>query len=272
MDPVKTSPEEVTARMVWAPYAAATAVVLALAGIIYGTWNRSQTRQARQLVTELVNVPPAAFSYALEKVRPFESRARPLLRAVLSEPTAKPERQLNAALALAAMGEVQVSNLLALSIFTDGLTPGHLGALARESRVAREQIGWRMAAATSPQDRARLATVAWFLGDPAPLEQLVAGDANPDRRTAFIHGYPRWGTDPLALERLLEKAGLAPEHGDLRSGVCAALGLTAGDVPVNFDFKWADNCLATGAWADFTLNGDAAPNDRFNYRVQSPAK
>jgi len=34
------------------------------------------------------------------------------------------------------------------------------------------------------------------------------------------------------------------------------------------DFKWADNCLQANDWTDFTLNGDAAPNDRFNYRAQ----
>jgi len=33
------------------------------------------------------------------------------------------------------------------------------------------------------------------------------------------------------------------------------------------DFKWADNIQQTGEWSDFTLNGDAAPNDRFNYRA-----
>ena len=37
-----------------------------------------------------------------------------------------------------------------------------------------------------------------------------------------------------------------------------------------FDFKWADNILETGEWSDFTLNGDAAPNDRFNYRALIP--
>jgi hypothetical protein len=36
--------------------------------------------------------------------------------------------------------------------------------------------------------------------------------------------------------------------------------------PAQIDFKWADNCIFTGDWTDFTLNGDAAPNDRFNYR------
>lgn len=37
--------------------------------------------------------------------------------------------------------------------------------------------------------------------------------------------------------------------------------------PATLDFKWADNLQQTGDWSDFTLNGDAAPNDRFNYRV-----
>jgi hypothetical protein len=37
--------------------------------------------------------------------------------------------------------------------------------------------------------------------------------------------------------------------------------------PAKFDFKWTDNCFAANDWTDFTLNGDAAPNDRFNYRA-----
>jgi hypothetical protein len=45
----------------------------------------------------------------------------------------------------------------------------------------------------------------------------------------------------------------------------SALGL--GAPPDQFDFKWADNCITVGDWTDFTLNGDAAPNDRFNYRA-----
>ncbi len=46
---------------------------------------------------------------------------------------------------------------------------------------------------------------------------------------------------------------------------CSALGLK--QIPEYIDFKWADNIQQTGEWSDFTLNGDAAPNDRFNYRV-----
>ncbi|MHB9078622.1 MAG: hypothetical protein ACYC3X_14140 [Pirellulaceae bacterium] len=35
------------------------------------------------------------------------------------------------------------------------------------------------------------------------------------------------------------------------------------------DFKWADNILRTGEASDFTLHGDVAPNDRFNFRLRS---
>ncbi len=44
-----------------------------------------------------------------------------------------------------------------------------------------------------------------------------------------------------------------------------SLGLTAQAAGV--DFKWSDNCFERGDWSDFTVNGDAAPNDRFNYRA-----
>ena len=46
----------------------------------------------------------------------------------------------------------------------------------------------------------------------------------------------------------------------------AALGLT--HLPAAIDFKWADHCFSQGDWTDFTLRGDAAPDDRFNYRAK----
>jgi hypothetical protein len=45
----------------------------------------------------------------------------------------------------------------------------------------------------------------------------------------------------------------------------SALQLGAGRHTI--DFKWADNIQQTGDPSDFTLNGDSAPNDRFNYRA-----
>jgi hypothetical protein len=45
-----------------------------------------------------------------------------------------------------------------------------------------------------------------------------------------------------------------------------ALGMTS--IPEAIDFKWTDNVPASGEAVDFTLHGDAAPNDRFNYRAR----
>jgi hypothetical protein len=39
-------------------------------------------------------------------------------------------------------------------------------------------------------------------------------------------------------------------------------------LPAEIDFKWADNIQQTGEASDFTLHGDVAPNDRFNYRAK----
>ena len=41
--------------------------------------------------------------------------------------------------------------------------------------------------------------------------------------------------------------------------------------PAALHFKWADHVHASGDWSDFTLNGDAAPNDRFNFRAAPAA-
>lgn len=46
----------------------------------------------------------------------------------------------------------------------------------------------------------------------------------------------------------------------------AALGVAA--LPAEFYFKWADNLSPDGTAAGFTINGDAAPDDRFNYRAR----
>ena len=38
--------------------------------------------------------------------------------------------------------------------------------------------------------------------------------------------------------------------------------------PRAVDFKWTDNCENDKTWRDFSLHGDAAPNDRFNFRAK----
>ncbi|HVC97073.1 MAG TPA: hypothetical protein VND64_25565 [Pirellulales bacterium] len=48
----------------------------------------------------------------------------------------------------------------------------------------------------------------------------------------------------------------------------ADLGLADRNLPVQFDFKWADNVQEPGKINEFTLNGDCAPNGRFNFRYR----
>jgi hypothetical protein len=49
------------------------------------------------------------------------------------------------------------------------------------------------------------------------------------------------------------------------AGSRAVIGIAA--LPATIDFEWADNIQQMGEWSDFTLDGDAAPNDRYNYRA-----
>jgi len=41
-------------------------------------------------------------------------------------------------------------------------------------------------------------------------------------------------------------------------------------MPKEFHFKWADGIKLNGEWSDFTLHGDVAPNDRYNYKAVLP--
>lgn len=49
----------------------------------------------------------------------------------------------------------------------------------------------------------------------------------------------------------------------------AALGLTAGEAPVKFDFKWADNLQNPNDPMDLYVSGDVAPDGRFSYRYSA---
>ena len=93
----------------------------------------------------------------------------------------------------------------------------------------------------------------------ATISSSTAGDVAAGKTTirANIGGQYQWGaprTIPLAMrDNQLELS--------IPRWILGANSL-------DFDFKWADNCHDKGDWTDFTLNGDAAPNDRFNYRFK----
>jgi len=115
---------------------------------------------------------------------------------------------------------------------------------------------------------------------PGPMLFLdVDGDPNTGwLGYDFVVGRRRGEGGTLLLER--NQAGAyrwgspreisAATSGD---GLELAIPLSALDLPgdlKSIDFKWADAIAETGDWSDFTLNGDVAPNDRFNYRAIFP--
>jgi hypothetical protein len=116
--------------------------------------------------------------------------------------------------------------------------------------------------------------------DPAWMVLLIDVDANP--KTGWLGYDAVVNRTPGALERnvggrdewaspvsiLLAASGREVELSLPR----ADLGLKT--LPAAVDFKWLDNIPLATAPAGFTLHGDAAPNDRYNFhaplRVPSP--
>ena len=91
---------------------------------------------------------------------------------------------------------------------------------------------------------------------------LVANRKVGDSATTFVErnigGRYAWGSP---VERPFRVVG-----NELELAIPRAL-LGIATLPATIDFKWADNIQQTGDWSDFTLNGDVAPNDRYNYRA-----
>jgi hypothetical protein len=106
-----------------------------------------------------------------------------------------------------------------------------------------------------------------------PYWMLLYIDADHDPKTGWL-GYDLMIDHGKARRNVAGKYGWT-EAGDITSRAAgnelelaiprAALGLS--HLPATLDFKWADNIRQTGDAADFMLNGDTAPNDRFNYRA-----
>jgi hypothetical protein len=96
-----------------------------------------------------------------------------------------------------------------------------------------------------------------WLGYDFVINRKVAGDGTTSLERN-VDGKYQWGVAETIHYRT---AGNELE-------VAVPWNLLGTKLPATLDFKWADNIQQTGDWSDFTLNGDAAPNDRFNYRAR----
>jgi len=83
---------------------------------------------------------------------------------------------------------------------------------------------------------------------------LLDTDANP--RTGWL------GYDAII------RPGVSPNLAYRVAGCEMELALPRSMVQDTFNFKWIDNIASGGDASAFTLDGDAAPNDRFNYQAQ----
>jgi hypothetical protein len=92
--------------------------------------------------------------------------------------------------------------------------------------------------------------------DPNWMLLLIDSDANP--RTGWL------GYDTVIRPGVTAYAPFKAKGNELE------LVLPRGLVHTTFDFKWCDNIAPQGDAVRFTLDGDAAPNDRFNYRAELP--
>ena len=101
-----------------------------------------------------------------------------------------------------------------------------------------------------------------WMGYDFVLNRTGAGEGTATLEKCQGNEY-KWG-DPVVVQ--LRAVGSELEVAIPKN----ALGVT--EVTRWIDFKWADNIQQTGEWSDFTLNGDVAPNDRFNYRALLEAK
>ena len=112
------------------------------------------------------------------------------------------------------------------------------------------------------------ARVSFYVRTASPLVpgdaknwMLLFVDADCDAMTGWL-GYD-----------LTIRPGAPPADVKVAAGACEielsipVSQLPGGVLPPQFEFKWADNCLEKKEWSDFTLHGDAAPNDRYNYRA-----
>jgi hypothetical protein len=201
------------------------AMLLVLGPLGYWGLTRSEAKLDQALVQALLTARPEAVPNAIAKLQPFQARTLPQLRTEFDQ-AANSQNKLNAALALAAFGKVDVPFLLTSAAEAPpGQCMNIVRALYREKTSALAEIPRRIAQAKAPAARARLGTVALFLSDLAPLKELTLRNPDPTNRTASIHGYREWPGDPLQLATILQTVRTNSGLADFRSALCAALAL-----------------------------------------------
>lgn len=181
----------------------------------------SDRRRAESLVDAALTAPSDAVPYAVENLRPLSRQALPILRERFGDESQPKYQRLHAALALAALEEVDEA------FFVDAIVDSPpaesrsiLTALARNRETVVPRLAARAAQETKPEAKARLALSLLELGDASVSRELVRMSPDPAIRTALIHqAAPTWAVNAT---RLLEETA----DSALRYSLCLGVGLS----------------------------------------------
>jgi serine/threonine protein kinase/formylglycine-generating enzyme required for sulfatase activity len=204
----------------------AAGLILALfAGFEFYAARARQQWLAREVAARVDAVAGARaddLSTTIEKLEPFREQALPLLRSLFADQSAEMRHRVHAACALAAFGEVNVDFLIDI---LDGAPDAECRIISQALQQERDAVLVplleRAAREPDPETKARLAGALLDLHDLRAAELVLALGPDPQPRTAFIHGFPKWHGDLSALPDLLRQ-----EKGSaVTSGLCAALGI-----------------------------------------------
>lgn len=185
---------------------AAASLALALLTLFVGALVSSAVfaRQRQQVIDSkraadfarlqrILEASPALLPALLDFEDIDRQRALPLLRKWVSDPQRDDQSRLNAAVALAELGEPQ-TDVLIQGVLHASLQPEQCQNLIRGLRhdaiIARERLRELFEQVQEPQRRARLAIVVAHLGEFEPFEMISAQDLRPDLRTTLIHLWP----------------------------------------------------------------------------------
>lgn len=197
--------------------------ITALLLLVFLQQRAHRVQATHDAVNDLLLAAPDAVDFRVERLRPFESIAKPMLSDVFEDPSGDAVRRLRAAYGLAAFGDVQRRFLIeAIGSGSSGECKNLVTALwPVRNEIAPELYRQAIHEQTSPTKAARLAIMLLHFGEPKAAQSLSALRPDPARRMAVIHMLPSWHAELAPVCGVLQQSA----DGDLNSALIAGLGM-----------------------------------------------
>jgi len=197
-------------------------IAAALSWWLLGRASNADKQSLETAVAALSTATGASIKPAIADLRELpEDRVLSTLR--LQYATAVAPRKLPLACALADYGEVDAAFLVEQIRLADAAdAPNIIAALKNDSEKSHTEIQRALETMEKGnwKHKARLAIVAWMLGDANVAEEMVYLQSDPSQRTEFIAQLVTWRDDSSALLSVAKNI----EHRDLRSACSLAVG------------------------------------------------